>query len=370
MSMLFFIDHTQNNVAILIISASCCRSCGVQDVSCASSCVQTHVDISVHPSARTAPPSEHYVAAGASSVPPLMKKVSGDSQYLHMADSCNSSFSSVSPDRYINANMAAPPTFYEVMKSCEATANVSIGTSTPVDDCPPRPMLLRQQSHSCEELGPYQKMGAEALPLSYENQTFATSDESAQFVNGVYSYASPLGTRGSWKPSAAGHSNVIPRVHHHAEFLKLSRKSLSNPNLGNGVDLGQSAFSSSHHDVQHRPSPFNFQLINSHDSANGKRDDHFTDVHDGAAALATSAATPSPKSVSASVNSPMFLKGVQFTDKSRSFVKRQVTPTETTQVAPSNQASGENLENIAASRNMEGRQLPTIPDTAVKETSC
>lgn len=343
------------------------RSCNVQDVSCASSHIHDHSvsDLSVRVPPPSTPPSEHYIAGGATSRPPLMKKISIDSQYLHIADSCTiSSFGSASPDRYVNANMAAPPTFYEVMKSCNAS--VDVDTAPPSGAQSHRRILSRQQSRSCEELGAYQKMDADAAPMSYENQTFVKSDESAQFVDGVYSYASPLGARGSCFPSVSNRSAVTLRVPQQGELLKSSRTSMSHPNLVESVDLSESAFASPQRDGPHRPSPLNFKLINAHHGANGKCDDRFANAHSGTnAASSMPTVTPSPKSALSSVISPEFLKGGGFTDKSRSFVKCQTEVT-----ASPHAAAGDSQEGTATLRKMEGRQLPTIPVPVVKETSC
>ena len=291
-----------------------------------------------------------------------MKKVSIDSQYLHMANgSNNTSFGSVSPDRYINANMAAPPTFYEVMKSCDASANVD--TAPPSGGQSHRGTLMRQQSRSCEELSAYQKMDTDVASMSYENETFVKG-ESSHFVDGVYSYASPVGTRGSYLSSAANRSVVTQRVHQQREPQKLSRKSISNPNLVDGVDLSPAT---PHRDGQHRPAPFNFELINSHQGAGVKQNDHVTNgpSRSISASPMPTAGTPSPRSALSSVISPMFLRGSGVTDKSRLFVKRQTEVT-----APPGGAAGDNQEGTAASKSMEGRRLPTIPDAVVKETSC
>ena len=294
-----------------------------------------------------------------------MKKVSIDSQYLHMANSSNNtSFGSVSPDCYINANMAAPPTFYEVMKSCDASANIDTAPPGGAQPQPHRGTFMRQQSRSCEELSAYQKMDTDVASMSYENETFVKSDESTHFVDGVYSYASPLGTRGSYLSSAANRSVVTARVLQKRDTQKLSRKSISNPNLVEGVDLSQAT---PHRDGQHRPAPFNFELINSHQGTGAKRNDHFTNgpSRSISASPMPTAATPSPRSALSSVISPMFLRGSGVTDKSRLFVKRQTEVT-----APPSGAAGDNQEGTAASKSMEGRRLPTIPDAVVKETSC
>ena len=274
-----------------------------------------------------------------------------------MANSSNNtSFGSVSPDRYINANMAAPPTFYEVMKSRDATANLD--TALPGGAQSHRGTFMRQQSRSCEELGAYQKMDTDVALMSYENETFAKGDESSHVVDGVYSYASPVGTRGSYLSSAANRSVVTPRVYQKGEPQKLSRKSISDPNLVEGVDLSEAA---PHRDGQHRPAPFNFELINSHQGTGAKRNDHFTNGPSGSnsASPMPTAATPSPRSALSSVISPGFLRGSGVTDKSRLFVKRQTEVT-----TPPSGAAGDN------SKSMGGRRLPTIPDAVVKETSC
>ena len=296
---------------------------------------------------RVSPPDDHYVVGGARRGPPLMKKVTVPSEYLHMADGNDASFGSVSPpDRYINANMASPPTFYDAMK--EASVDIDTRTPQPGANAPPTGKLVRHRSYSCEDLGVYQKM--DHVPLSYENEVFAMSDESAEFADGAYSYAS---TR----------DHMSQRVHQHRGYQKLSRKSLSNPNLvdgfihsldrshpGAGVSPGREA-------NHHRPSPFDFALINPHTGVRGNTDERLTGL------------SPSPKSAAQSGKSPGFVKGVQFSQKSRSFVKHQKA-TDAAQPEPSSEGKRDSGESIAAGRNMEGRQLPTLPDSIVKETSC
>ena len=330
---------------VLTIAALCCRSCSSQDISCASSSAKDHCDVSV----RVAPPGDHYVVGGARRGPPLMKKASVPSEYLHMSDGNDGSFGSVSPpDRYINAHMDPPPTFYDAMKSCEASAAIDIRTPQSGANAPPTGKLVRHRSYSCEDLGMYQKM--DVAPLSYENEVFALSDESAEFVDGAYSYASTRDT------------HVLSRVHQQKGYQKLSRKSLSNPNLVDGfihsLDRGGVGVSPGREAYHHRPSPFNFALINPHTGVSGNRDERLTGL------------TPSPNSAAQSGKSPGFVKGVQFTQKSRSFVKHRLNVSDAAQPESSSEEKGDILESVVGGRNMEGRQLPTIPDSKVKETSC